>query len=61
MSQNAENLEPHILENYKIIQRLGKGAYGVVWKAVDNRTGEKVAIKKVKFMRFQVSKMNISN
>lgn len=43
----AEELEPHIVENYKIVQRLGKGAYGVVWRAVDNKTNEQVAIKKV--------------
>lgn len=36
----AEELEPHIVENYKIVQRLGKGAYGVVWRAVDNKTNE---------------------
>lgn len=28
-------------------QRLGKGAYGIVWKAVDRRTNETLAVKKI--------------
>lgn len=28
-------------------QRLGKGAYGIVWKAIDKRTKKTVAIKKI--------------
>ena len=43
----AEELEPHILERFNIIQRLGKGAYGVVWKAVDKKSKKQVALKKV--------------
>ncbi|XP_019326406.1 PREDICTED: mitogen-activated protein kinase 15 [Aptenodytes forsteri] len=30
-----------------IKRRLGKGAYGIVWKAIDRRTGEIVAVKKI--------------
>jgi serine/threonine protein kinase len=44
---SCEDLEPHILDKYNVIQRLGKGAYGVVWRAVLKETGEEVAIKKV--------------
>lgn len=44
---SCEDLEPHILDKYNVIQRLGKGAYGVVWRAVSKETGEEVAIKKV--------------
>lgn len=43
----SEDIEPHILKRYEIIQKLGKGAYGVVWKAVDKRTKTLVALKKV--------------
>jgi len=34
------------------LQKLGKGAYGVVWKAVDKQTKQVVALKKV-FDAFQ--------
>lgn len=30
-----------------ILQRLGKGAYGIVWKAIDKRTQKTVAVKKI--------------
>jgi mitogen-activated protein kinase 15 len=43
----VEDLEPHILDKYNIIQRLGKGAYGVVWRAINKETKSEVAIKKV--------------
>lgn len=43
-----EDLESHILDRYDIIQLLGKGAYGVVYKASDRVTKQVVAIKKVK-------------
>ena len=43
----TEEIEPHILQRYDIVHRLGKGAYGVVWKAIDKRTKEVVAVKKV--------------
>jgi mitogen-activated protein kinase 15 len=43
----SEDIEPHILKKFEIIQKLGKGAYGVVWKAIDKRTKQLVALKKV--------------
>ena len=43
----TEEIEPHILRKYEIIQKLGKGAYGIVWKAIDKKTKETVALKKV--------------
>lgn len=48
----AEELEPHILKKYEILQKLGKGAYGVVWKAIDKDNGHTLALKKV-FDAFQ--------
>ncbi|XP_063253578.1 mitogen-activated protein kinase 15 [Prinia subflava] len=40
-------VEPLVCRKYEIKRRLGKGAYGIVWKATDRRTGETVAIKKI--------------
>ncbi|XP_022057978.1 mitogen-activated protein kinase 15 [Acanthochromis polyacanthus] len=40
-------VEEHISLKYEIKKRLGKGAYGIVWKAVDRQTGEIVAVKKI--------------
>lgn len=48
----TEQVEPRILRKFEIVQRLGKGAYGVVWKAIHRRTGQVVALKKV-FDAFQ--------
>lgn len=45
-------MEPHILRKFEILQKLGKGAYGVVWKAIDKHTKNVVAVKKV-FDAFQ--------
>jgi len=42
----SEDLEPYVLKKYEILQKLGKGAYGIVWKAIDKRTKEIVAVKK---------------
>lgn len=42
----TEEIEAHVLKKYEILQKLGKGAYGIVWKAVDKRSKEIVAIKK---------------
>src|SRR3712207_4908080 len=43
----SEEIEQHVLEKYEASQKLGKGAYGIVWKAIDRRTKEVVALKKV--------------
>jgi len=42
----TEEIEAHVLKKYEILQKLGKGAYGIVWKAIDKRTKEIVAVKK---------------
>uniref|UniRef100_A0A8C4HJD4 Mitogen-activated protein kinase 15 n=1 Tax=Dicentrarchus labrax TaxID=13489 RepID=A0A8C4HJD4_DICLA len=46
-SANVSEVEDHISLKYVIKKRLGKGAYGIVWKAVDRQTGEIVAVKKI--------------
>lgn len=43
----SEEIEPHILRKFEIIQKLGKGAYGIVWKAIDRKHRQAVALKKV--------------
>lgn len=41
------DIDEHISTRYQICRRIGKGAYGIVWKSVDRRTGEIVALKKI--------------
>lgn len=43
----SEEVESHVLERYELMQRLGKGAYGIVWKAMDKKYKQVVALKKV--------------
>ena len=42
----SEDIERHVVRKFEICQRLGKGAYGIVWKAVDKRTRNVIALKK---------------
>jgi mitogen-activated protein kinase 15 len=37
-SQPNEDVERHVLRRFEICQKLGKGAYGIVWKAIEKRT-----------------------
>ncbi|KAJ4456700.1 putative Extracellular signal-regulated kinase 2 [Paratrimastix pyriformis] len=48
----SEEIDRHVLRKYEITQKVGKGAYGIVWKAIDKRTREPVALKKI-FGAFQ--------
>jgi mitogen-activated protein kinase 15 len=43
----TDEVEQHVLERYDLIQKLGKGAYGIVWKAIDKKYKQMVALKKV--------------
>ena len=43
----------HVLRKYDVTCKLGKGAYAVVFKAVDRKTKSVVALKKI-FDAFQV-------
>mmetsp|Transcript_69371 Transcript_69371/g.187541 ORF Transcript_69371/g.187541 Transcript_69371/m.187541 type:complete len:404 (+) Transcript_69371:122-1333(+) len=42
----SEEIDKHVLKKYEIVQKLGRGAYGIVWKAIDKKTHEVVALKK---------------
>ena len=46
-NQISTDIDSHIGKKYEIRRRLGKGAYGVVWKATDRRSGTVVAVKKI--------------
>jgi len=48
----GEDIDKHVLRKYEVQQKLGKGAYGVVWKSVDKKTRDTVALKKI-FDAFQ--------
>ena len=48
----SDEVDKHVLRRYDIAQKLGKGAYGIVWKAVDKKTKDSVALKKI-FDAFQ--------
>lgn len=43
----SDEVEPHVLERFDILAKLGKGAYGIVWKARNKKNGQVVALKKV--------------
>ena len=48
----SEEIDRHVLRKYEILQKLGKGAYGVVWRALDKKNKDTVALKKI-FDAFQ--------
>mmetsp|Transcript_50027 Transcript_50027/g.82939 ORF Transcript_50027/g.82939 Transcript_50027/m.82939 type:complete len:368 (-) Transcript_50027:336-1439(-) len=48
----SEEIDRHVLRKYEVVQKLGKGAYGIVWRAIDKRMQETVALKKI-FDAFQ--------
>jgi len=50
----SEEIDKHVLKKYEIGQKVGKGAYGIVWKAVDKSSRKTVALKKI-FDAFQNS------
>lgn len=43
----SEEIDKHVLRKYEIGPKLGKGAYGIVWKATDKKTRRTVALKKI--------------
>lgn len=50
----SKDIDPHILELYKVERLLGSGAYGHVWKVVERSTKRDLALKKI-FDAFQNS------
>lgn len=56
LSDDLETVDVQISKRYKIVSKIGKGAYGIVWKAIDKYLGENkpVALKKV-FNAFKTS------
>ena len=43
----TEEVDKHVLKKFDIAQKLGKGAYGIVWKAYDRKDRSNVvALKK---------------
>ena len=42
----VEEIENNILKRYELLNKQGKGAYGIVFKAMDKKTHEVVALKK---------------
>jgi len=50
----SEDVDKHVTRKYDLHQKLGKGAYGIVWKATDRKSKEVVAVKKI-FDAFQNS------
>ena len=51
-SSSSEDIDRHVLRRYDILQKLGKGAYGVVWRVESKKSREKLALKKI-FDAFQ--------
>ncbi|KAK5581277.1 hypothetical protein RB653_001308 [Dictyostelium firmibasis] len=49
---SSEDIDKHVLRKYEVLQKIGKGAYGIVWKAIDKKTKQTVALKKI-FDAFQ--------
>ncbi|KAG5181216.1 mitogen-activated protein kinase [Tribonema minus] len=42
----SDEIDRHVLRRFEICQKLGKGAYGIVWKATEKRSRCVVALKK---------------
>jgi len=44
--EHIESIEKQILRRYEIVQKIGKGAYGIVWRCIDKQNSQVVALKK---------------
>ena len=45
--EQLREVDDHVAKRYDIDKRLGRGAYGIVWKARSKRSGRVVAVKKI--------------
>ena len=52
MTGATDEIDRHVLRRYDVVQKLGKGAYGIVWRATDKKTKDVVALEKI-FDAFQ--------
>ena len=48
----SEEIDKHVAKKYELQQKLGKGDYGIVWKATERKSRQTVALKKI-FDAFQ--------
>ncbi|XP_077274366.1 extracellular signal-regulated kinase 2 isoform X2 [Temnothorax americanus] len=46
-AEKVSEIDAHIGKQYDIVRRLGKGAYGIVWKAIERKRKDTVAVKKI--------------
>ncbi|KAH0789838.1 CMGC/MAPK/ERK7 protein kinase [Histomonas meleagridis] len=46
-TNDIERIDKHVLQRYEVLHKIGKGAYGVVWKVMDKVTHNIVALKKI--------------
>jgi serine/threonine protein kinase len=44
--ESNEAVEKHVLAKFELCQRLGKSAFGVVWKVIEKKTRRVMALKK---------------
>jgi len=49
---SKDEVEKHVLKKYDLNQKLGEGAYGIVWKVTDKKNSKTLALKKI-FDAFQ--------
>ena len=48
----SEEIDRHVLRKYDVVQKLGKGAYGIVWRVQHKQSEKPFALKKI-FDAFQ--------
>lgn len=41
----SDKIEYHVLKKYEVLQKVGQGAYGVVWKVIDKKSKKICALK----------------
>ena len=50
---SLDEVDRHVARRYDVLQKLGKGAYGIVWKATDRKSKDTVVVLKKIFDAFQ--------